>query len=98
MHETTENEDQKLAVMVWFHGGGFFAGSGNPHFYGPDLLMDYNVVLVSFNYRLGPLSFFTLENDVAPGNLGLRDQVSFIPQISQWHALFAKISGFSYIY
>ena len=44
-------------------------------FYGPDHLLDEDVVLVTFNYRVGPLGFFTLENDLAPGNLGLRDQV-----------------------
>ena len=75
LNETSDDNGKRRAVMVWFHGGGFFAGSGNPHFYGPDLFMDYDVVFVSFNYRLGPLSFFTLENDIAPGNLGLRDQV-----------------------
>jgi len=32
-------------------------------------------VLVTLNYRLGPLGFLTFENDLAPGNLGLRDQI-----------------------
>jgi acetylcholinesterase len=49
--------------MVWIHGGGFFAGSGNPDIYGPDYFMDYDVILVSVNYRVGPLGFFTLENE-----------------------------------
>ncbi len=37
--------------MVWVHGGGFFAGTGNPDLYGPEHLMDEDVVLVTFNYR-----------------------------------------------
>ncbi len=49
--------------MVWIHGGGFFAGSGNPDIYGPDYFMDYDVIVVSVNYRVGPLGFFTLENE-----------------------------------
>ena len=49
--------------MVWIHGGGFFAGSGNPDIYGPEYFMDYDVILVSVNYRVGPLGFFTLENE-----------------------------------
>jgi carboxylesterase type B len=39
------------AVMVWLHGGGFFMGSGTPNVYGPEYLMDYDVVLVTVNYR-----------------------------------------------
>ena len=54
---------RKLPVMVWIHGGGFFAGSGNPDIYGPEYFMDYEVILVSVNYRVGPLGFFTLENE-----------------------------------
>ena len=49
--------------MVWIHGGGFFAGSGNPDIYGPEYFMDYDVIVVSVNYRVGPLGFFTLENE-----------------------------------
>ena len=37
--------------------------------------MDHDVIVVSINYRVGPLAFLTLENDDMPGNLGLRDQV-----------------------
>ncbi len=73
----------KRAVMVWIHGGGFFAGSGNPQFYGPDLFMDYDVILVSINYRLGPLAYLTLENDLMPGNLGLRDQVKALEWVQR---------------
>lgn len=43
----------KLPVMFWIHGGGFLAGHGGPSVYGADYFMDKNVVLVTFNYRLG---------------------------------------------
>jgi poly(3-hydroxybutyrate) depolymerase len=43
------------AVMVWLHGGAFSFGSGNTEIYGPDYLMEGDVVLVTVNYRLGPL-------------------------------------------
>ena len=42
--------------------------------YGPEVLLDRNLVMVAVNYRLGPLGFLSLENDSAPGNLGLHDQ------------------------
>jgi carboxylesterase type B len=45
--------DGKLDVMVWFHGGGFVSGAGS--FYGPEHLLDKDIVLVTFNYRLGPI-------------------------------------------
>ena len=65
----------KLPVMFWIHGGGFFAGSASPDFYGPEHFLDHDIILVTINYRLGPLGFLTLGNDLMPGNLGLRDQI-----------------------
>ncbi len=38
--------------------------------------MDEDIVLVTLNYRLGPVGFLTFESEQAPGNLGLRDQVN----------------------
>lgn len=60
--------------MVWLHGGGFSFGSGNSFLYGPDYLVAEDIVLVTLNYRLGPLGFLTAGPD-APGNQGLKDQV-----------------------
>ncbi|XP_055584964.1 juvenile hormone esterase [Uranotaenia lowii] len=61
-------------VMVWIHGGAFSFGSGNAFLYGPDYLVPEGVILVTFNYRLGPLGFLGTGQD-APGNSGLKDQV-----------------------
>ncbi|XP_062123792.1 juvenile hormone esterase isoform X2 [Drosophila sulfurigaster albostrigata] len=70
-----EDESQvKLPVMVWLHGGGFSFGSGNSFLYGPDYLVAEDIVLVTLNYRLGPLGFLTAGPD-APGNQGLKDQI-----------------------
>jgi len=60
------------AVMLWIHGGGFTIGSGSD--YDPIYFMEKDVVVVTINYRLGPLGFLTFGNDLASGNLGLRDQ------------------------
>ena len=46
---------EKLPVMFWIHGGGFTMGSGNLK---GTPLAEKGVVLVSINYRLGPLGFF----------------------------------------
>ncbi|XP_026840126.1 esterase B1 isoform X2 [Drosophila persimilis] len=68
------SEQNRRPVMVWLHGGGFSFGSGNAFLYGPDYLVAEDIVLVTLNYRLGPLGFLTAGPD-APGNQGLKDQV-----------------------
>ncbi|CAH2084434.1 unnamed protein product [Euphydryas editha] len=68
--------DNPLAVMVWIHGGGYISGSGNDDIYGPEFLIRKDVVLVTFNYRLGILGFLSLETEDIPGNAGMKDQVA----------------------
>ncbi|CAN7940503.1 unnamed protein product [Ixodes hexagonus] len=64
------------AVMVWVHGGEFKEGSSDsPHFDGSVLAAAQDVVVVSFNYRLGFLGFLNAVNVNASGNAGLYDQV-----------------------
>lgn len=41
--------------MVFIHGGAFNYGSGSTDFYSPDYLLDENVIVVTFNYRLNAL-------------------------------------------
>jgi para-nitrobenzyl esterase len=53
-------------VMVWIHGGAYFAGSSaQPLFDGTHLVAGGDVVFVAMNYRLGALGFldFTSFND-----------------------------------
>lgn len=50
--KSTKN-DRRLPVMVWIHGGGFMYGSGDDMQFGPDYLLRKDIVLVTFNYRLG---------------------------------------------
>ncbi|XP_039310191.1 esterase E4 [Solenopsis invicta] len=72
---TTKIDSEKRPVMVWVHGGGFFLGSGNADFYGPDFIVKKDVVLVTINYRLDALGFLNLNDKVATGNQGLKDVV-----------------------
>ncbi len=39
-----EKGSKLLPVFFWIHGGGFFMGSGNTDFYGPNRIMDHDVV------------------------------------------------------
>lgn len=46
-----------LPVMVWIHGGSFETGSGSMAVYDGTNLALRGVVVVTINYRLGPLGF-----------------------------------------
>lgn len=81
-----EPAPDKAPVMVWIHGGGNFSGgAGIPVPNTPALWYDghvfaerQGVVLVTIQYRLGPLGFFAhpaLADEAEPvGNQGLLDQ------------------------
>ncbi|KAK5638641.1 hypothetical protein RI129_012936 [Pyrocoelia pectoralis] len=68
-------------VFVHFHSGGFNFGYGNS--YGPKYLMDINVILITVNYRLGALGFLSTEDDVVPGNNGMKDQSASLRWIKE---------------
>ena len=57
---------------MWVHGGSLVRGSGAE--YGPALLVGRGLVVVTLNYRLGPLGFLSLASQQVPGNTGLLDQ------------------------
>jgi len=48
-----------VPVMVWIHGGGFTTGSGSDYDAGL-LVQKGRVIVVTINYRLGPLGFLDL--------------------------------------
>ncbi|MEV0275263.1 carboxylesterase family protein [Streptomyces sp. NPDC050610] len=63
-------------VLLWFHGGGFTSGSGGWDWYeGARLAALGDIVVVTANYRLGPLGYLHLpESD--SDNVGMRDQAA----------------------
>ena len=63
-----------LPVIFWIHGGAFTVECNDSRMYGPDLLLEHDVVLVTINYRLGPLGFLALGKE--GGNQGMHDQVT----------------------
>ena len=74
--------DEKLPVMVWFYGGGFVQGSGSLPSFDGEALAHRGVVVVTINYRLGPLGFLALpaldqeSPDHVSGNYGLLDMIA----------------------
>ena len=76
--------DKKLPVAVWIFGGGLREGWGSePEFDGKNWA-GKDVVLVSFNYRVGPFGFFAHpeisaeDPEHATGNWGTLDQIAVL--------------------
>jgi para-nitrobenzyl esterase len=76
------NDGGRRPVMVWLHGGGFDAGSGNdiPAFHGENLARRGDVVVVTLNHRLNLLGFLDLSGHgeiyAQSGNVGMLDIVA----------------------
>jgi para-nitrobenzyl esterase len=79
----------KLPVMVWIYGGGFKAGATSEPRQDGEHLARKGVVIVSMNYRLGILGFFshpglTAESaHHASGNYGLMDQAAALKWVKE---------------
>ena len=57
----TPGASGKRPVMVWFHGGGYSAGSGNWAMYdGANLAAKHDVVMVTVNHRLNVFGYLYL--------------------------------------
>ncbi len=75
-------ESAKLPVMVWIYGGSFRTGGSAMSVYDGTDLAKRGVIVVSFNYRLGPLGYLDLTalGQNIPGeaaaNYGLMDQIA----------------------
>ncbi|XP_046579766.1 cholinesterase 2-like isoform X2 [Haliotis rubra] len=66
-------ETTNIPVIVWIHGGGFTGG--NAFVYDPSSIVAHGqVIMVTIQYRLGPLGFLSTKDDVSAGNYGLWDQ------------------------
>ena len=76
----TRDPHRPLPVAVWLHGGAFMFGSGAACWFGPHFWMIHEIILVTINYRLGPLGFLSLGTKEVPGNAGMLDQVAAL----QW--------------
>ncbi len=81
-----KSADEKLAVMVWIHGGANIMGGASTPAYDGQNLAKLGVVVVTINYRLGPFGFFAhpkLSEESGrgvSGNYGLLDQIAAL----QW--------------
>ncbi len=74
--------NERLPVMVWIFGGAYTEGGGSSKHNDGENLAKKGVVLVTFNYRLGPFGFFTHpeltreSGHNASGNQALADSIA----------------------
>jgi para-nitrobenzyl esterase len=86
--------DEPKAVMVWFHGGGDTSGGTALRAYWGDSLARHDVIVVSVNFRLGPIGFVALPElsaespHGASGNYGLLDQIAALRWVQENIAAF----------
>eukprot|EP00795_Rhopilema_esculentum_P011311 gene11311-21501_t len=65
---------RKMDVMVFIHGGSYTGGAGH-QYNGEALAALHDVVVVTINYRLGILGFYSIPDTELTGNYGLQDQI-----------------------
>ena len=83
----------KLPVMVWIHGGAFVIGAGSQSLYDGTALAARGAVVVTLNYRLGTLGFFShpaldQADPGGPVNFGLLDQIAALRWVRENIAAF----------
>uniref|UniRef100_A0A0C9PV54 Carboxylic ester hydrolase n=2 Tax=Fopius arisanus TaxID=64838 RepID=A0A0C9PV54_9HYME len=78
---TKSDSTELLPVIFYIHGGAFQFGEGSSN--RPDYLMDRDLVMITTNYRLGPLGFLSTGDRVVPGNMGLKDQSMALRWVSE---------------
>ncbi|XP_037062079.1 acylcarnitine hydrolase-like [Peromyscus leucopus] len=81
------HEGSNLPVMVWIHGGALVVGMASMYD-GSMLTATEDVVVVTIQYRLGVLGFFSTGDQHARGNWGYLDQVAALHWVQQNIAYF----------
>ena len=96
---TAAKAGEKLPVMVWIHGGALTRGSGANRTYDGAAFAKKGVVLVTINYRLGPLGYLadpelTAESENhSSGNYGVLDQIAALKWVRKNIAAFGGDVG-----
>ncbi|XP_061449566.1 fatty acyl-CoA hydrolase precursor, medium chain-like isoform X3 [Rhineura floridana] len=76
------SKTSKLPVMVWIHGGNFVFGAAS-RYDGSAIAAYEDVVVVTIQYRLGLLGFFSTGDENARGNWAFLDQLAALQWIHE---------------
>ncbi|XP_053904474.1 fatty acyl-CoA hydrolase precursor, medium chain-like isoform X2 [Malaclemys terrapin pileata] len=82
VYTPASSDKDMLPVMVWIHGGGLVIGAASTYD-GSALSAFENVVVVTIQYRLGVLGYFSSGDEHARGNWGYLDQVAALQWIQE---------------
>jgi len=91
---TAAKPSDRRPVMVWIHGGALTRGSGSNRVYDGTAFAKKGVVLVTLNYRVGPLGYLahpelTAESPQhSSGNYGVLDQIAALKWVQKNIAAF----------
>lgn len=83
-----QKNQSQLPVMVYIYGGGFRGGGASSGAYGPEFILDEDVIVVETNYRTGPFGFLSTQDTIVPGNAGMKDMVLGLKWVQENIALF----------
>ena len=79
----------KLPIMFWIHGGAYTVGSGSMPIYDGTHFAEHGVILITANYRLGALGFFShpaLTSEDRNGylaNFGIMDNIAALKWVKE---------------
>jgi acetylcholinesterase len=72
---TPHPKPRNAAIFVWIYGGGFCSGTSTLKIYDPKTIVaETHVIFISMQYRVSMFGFLYLDDEKAPGNMGLIDQ------------------------
>lgn len=87
------NDNEKLSVIVWIHGGSYEIGCGDLPTSDPSVwVKEQNIIVVSVSYRLGLFGFLGGDEE-RPANLGLYDVIAALHWIKKYIGDFGGNSG-----
>ncbi|XP_058459413.1 juvenile hormone esterase-like isoform X2 [Malaya genurostris] len=76
--------NRKYPVLVYIHGGSYAIWSSQTDMFGVDSLIENEVLIVSFNYRLFVLGFLRHPEFNISGNFGLKDQLAALQWVQRY--------------
>lgn len=87
------NDNEKLPVIVWIHGGSYEIGCGDLPTSDPSVwVKEQNIIVVSVSYRLGLFGFLGGDEE-RPANLGLYDIIAALHWIKKYIPEFGGDQG-----
>lgn len=93
---TPTKPSKNLPVMVWIHGGGMLVDGSRDAQFTPINLIKNDVIVITFDYRLGTFGFFASKELIAEakangepvGNYGTMDQIAVLKWVKNNIAAF----------